>query len=45
MRNKHREAPKPRDPSWRARRVLGHRVVRDRKREQARRACRGKAAE
>ena len=34
--------PKRRSPYWRALRHAGHKVVPDRKKEQAKRACRGR---
>ena len=34
---------KPRDPHWRARRALGHRVHRDAKKHAAKTACRRRA--
>ena len=35
-----RKAPKPRDPTWRFRRALGHQTVTNRKRQAEKTACR-----
>lgn len=37
---KHCETPKPRDPSWKMRRALGHKVMRNAKRYDRKRADR-----